>query len=152
MPTTPRSSRSSTNGGVAAGCGRSCRACGSQHFTGTSWIVESGDGRLIGFLVGFVSPDDPTEAYVHMVGTNPNHRKRGVGRGLYERFFADARARGARRVSAVTWPGNQISVRFHTAMGFRPDDGPGTQRLYGTVAYPDYDCEGEDRVRFVLDL
>jgi GNAT superfamily N-acetyltransferase len=122
------------------------------HFRGTSWIVESADGRLLGFLVGFVSPDDPAEAYVHMVGTNPNHRKHGVGRALYERFFGDARASGVRRVSAVTWPGNQISVRFHTAMGFRPDDGPGTQRLYGTVAYPDYDGEGEDRVRFVRDL
>ena len=32
-------------------------------------------------------------------------------------------------------------------MGFAPDDGPGTQRLYGTPAYPDYDADGEDRVR-----
>ncbi len=122
------------------------------HFAGSSWIVESGEGRLLGFLVGFVSPDRPAEAYVHMIGTNPNHRKRGLGRALYERFFEDARARGARRVSAVTWPANQISVRFHTAMGFRPDDGPGTQPLYGTVSYPDYDGEGEDRVLFIRDL
>ncbi len=123
-----------------------------QHFAGSSWIVESEDGRLQGFLVGFVSPDHPTEAYVHMVGTNPNRRKRGLGRALYERFFDDARAKGAGRVKAVTWPGNQISVRFHTAMGFRPDDGPGTQRLYGSIAYPDYDGEGEDRVHFIRDL
>jgi GNAT superfamily N-acetyltransferase len=122
------------------------------HFAGSSWIAESEDGRLVGFVVGFVSPDHPTEAYIHMVGTNPNHRKRGLGRALYERFFEDARAKGARRVTAVTWPGNQISVHFHTAMGFRPDDGPGTQRLYGTVAYPDYDGEGEDRVLLVRDL
>ena len=123
-----------------------------DHFAGTSWIVESGEGRLLGFLVGFISPDHPTEAYIHMVGTNPNLRKRGLGRALYERFFEDARAAGARRVTAVTWPGNQISVRFHTAMGFRPDDGLGTQRLYGTVAYPDYDGEGEDKVLFIRDL
>jgi GNAT superfamily N-acetyltransferase len=123
-----------------------------QHFSETSWIAESEDGRLDGFVVGFVSPDHPTEAYIHMVGTNPNHRKAGLGRALYERFFEDARAHGARRVKAVTWPGNQTSVKFHTAMGFRPDDGPGTQRLYGTVAYPDYDGDGEDRVHFVRDL
>jgi GNAT superfamily N-acetyltransferase len=123
-----------------------------QHFVDTSWIAESVDGRIQGFLVGFVSPDHPTEAYIHMVGTNPNRRKRGLGRALYERFFDDVRSRGARTVGAVTWPGNQISVKFHTAMGFRSDDGPGTQRLYGTVAYPDYDGEGEDRVRFIRDL
>jgi GNAT superfamily N-acetyltransferase len=123
-----------------------------QHFADTSWIAESADGRLQGFLVGFVSPDHPIEAYVHMIGANPNCRKRGVGRALYERFFDDVRARGARTVHVVTWPGNQISVKFHTALGFRAEDGPGAQRLYGTIAYPDYDGEGEDRVRFIRDL
>ncbi len=85
-------------------------------------------------------------------GRTPTTGRAGLGRALYERFFEDARAHGARRVKAVTWPGNQTSVKFHTAMGFRPDDGPGTQRLYGSVAYPDYDGDGEDRVHFVRDL
>ncbi len=119
-----------------------------QHFTGTSWILEDGDGATIGFVVGFISPDHPDEAYIHMVATNPNHRGEGLGRALYERFFEDVRGRGVRRVTAVTWPGNRVSVGFHRAMGFTPDDGPGTQRLYGTPAYPDYDAEGDDRVVF----
>jgi GNAT superfamily N-acetyltransferase len=119
-----------------------------DHFTGTSWIVENGEGITIGFLVGFVSPDHPEEAYIHMVGTDPNHRGKGLGRALYERFFEDMRERGVRRVSAITWPGNRVSAGFHRAMGFAPDDGPGTQRLYGTPAYPDYDGEGDDRVVF----
>ena len=46
-----------------------------QHFTGTSWIVESADGRPAGFLVGFVSPDDPSVGFVHLVATSPNHRR-----------------------------------------------------------------------------
>ncbi len=64
-----------------------------QHFCGTSWIAEDGEGRTIGFLVGFLSPDHPDQAYIHMVATNPNHRRAGLGRRLYEQFFADARAR-----------------------------------------------------------
>ncbi len=32
-----------------------------QHFTGTSWVAETEDGALAGFLVGFVSPDDPVD-------------------------------------------------------------------------------------------
>lgn len=123
-----------------------------QHFAARSWIAETGDGQLMGFLVGFLSPDRPEVAYVHFVGTNPNRRKRGLGRALYERFFADVQAAGATRVTAVTWPGNQVSVRFHRAMGFAPDDGPGTQNLYGTAAYADYDGEGEDRVVFTRGL
>jgi ribosomal protein S18 acetylase RimI-like enzyme len=123
-----------------------------RHFSGHSWIVESDDGRLQGFLVGFISPDHPEEAYIHMVGTNPNRRRRGLGRALYERFMDDARAHGASRVIAVTWPGNQVSVGFHRAMGFAPETGPGTQNLYGTSAYADYDADGEDRVVFTKAL
>lgn len=123
-----------------------------QHFTGTSWVLEDSRGSLIGFLVGFISPDHPDQAYVHMVATSPNHRGAGLGRALYERFFEDVKARGVRRVTAITWPGNRISVGFHRALGFTPFDGPGTQRLYGTPAYPDYDAEGDDRVVFSREL
>jgi len=123
-----------------------------QHFAGTSWVAEDSEGRPVGFLVGFVSADHPENAYIHMVGTDPNHRRVGLGRALYERFFDDMRARGIRRVSAVTWPGNRVSVAFHRALGFVADEGEGTQNLYGTPAYPDYDAEGDDRVVFSREL
>ena len=123
-----------------------------QHFAGTSWIAETANGRLAGFLVGFVSPDHPDTAYVHMVATDPNLRRRGVGRSLYARFITDVAERGVRTVRAITWPGNRRSVAFHRALGFDLDDGPGTQRLYGTPAYADYDYPGEDRAVFVLAI
>ncbi len=117
-----------------------------QHFTGTSWIADTEDGRLAGFLVGYVSPDDPSLGYVHMVATNPNLRKRGLGRALYDAFFADVAGRGVRSVRAITWPGNRVSLGFHRAIGFRVTEGTGTMPMYGVVAYPDYDADGEDRV------
>jgi GNAT superfamily N-acetyltransferase len=123
-----------------------------QHFTGTSWLAELPDGRPAGFLVGFISPTDPTVGYVKLIATNPNVRKRGLGRMLYERFISDVSGRGVREVRAITWPGNRVSVGFHLAMGFRPLDGPGSQNIYGTTAFPDYDGPGEDRVVFVRNL
>jgi len=59
---------------------------------------------------------------------------------------------GARRVEAVGAPDDQACVRFHQALGFRPDDGPGSQRLYGVAAFEAYDFGREDRVRFGRDL
>ncbi len=123
-----------------------------QHFAGTSWLAELPDGRPAGFLVGFISPADPTVGYVKLIATNPNIRKRGVGRMLYDRFIADVAARGVREVRAITWPGNRVSVGFHLAMGFRPLDAPGSQNIYGTIGFPDYDGPGEDRVVFVRRL
>jgi ribosomal protein S18 acetylase RimI-like enzyme len=123
-----------------------------EHFSGTSWIAEDADGRLLGFLVAFVSADDPDTAYIHMVGADPNRRRLGIGRTLYERSFEDLVARGARRVTCITWPGNRISIAFHRSLGFHIDDGPGTTPIYGTPAHPDHDGPGDDRVVFIRDL
>jgi GNAT superfamily N-acetyltransferase len=87
-----------------------------------------------------------------MAATDPNWRRAGIGRRLYEQVFEDLRGRRVSRVQAITWPGNRISVAFHKALGFRIDDGPGTQRLYGTPAYPDYDGYGEERVVFTRQI
>ncbi len=123
-----------------------------QHFTGTSWVAEDAAGGLAGFLVGFVSPDHPDAGYVHMVAANPNLRRRGVGRSLYDRFVEDVRARGVRIVTAITWPGNRGSLAFHRAIGFRVEDGPGAQNLYGTPAFAEYDYGRQDRTVLVREL
>ncbi len=104
------------------------------HFRETSFVAER-NGGLAGFLVGFLSQAEPDEAYVHFVGVSPQERGSGLGRELYERFFAAARARGRRRVSCVTSPANGGSLAFHTAIGFEPSrpqaayDGPGEDRI-----------------------
>ena len=123
-----------------------------QHFSGTSLIAETTDGALAGFLVGFVSADHPDTGYIHLVATNPNLRRLGIGRLLYERFFDDLRERGVSRVVATTWPGNRGSVAFHRRLGFRVGETPDTRPLYGTPALSDYDLDGDDRVVFIRDV
>lgn len=123
-----------------------------QHFTGTSWLAETDDGRLAGFLIGFMSPDQADVAYCHLIATNPSLRRRGLGRALYERFFADARAAGRTRVVAITWPANRLSLAFHRALDFEVRQGPGSQNLYGTASQPDYDFEREDRAILVRSI
>ena len=87
-----------------------------------------------------------------MIAADPNRRRRGLGRALYERAFADLAARGARRVEADDVAGQPRVGRVPRALGFRVDDGPGTQKLYGTPAHVDHDGPGEDRVVFTRDL
>jgi ribosomal protein S18 acetylase RimI-like enzyme len=123
-----------------------------QHFTGTSWLAERPDGRLAGFLIGFMSPDQPEVAYCHMLATDPGLRRTGLGRGLYERFFADARDAGRRLVVAVTWPANRASLGFHRALGFEVQTSNLSQNLYGTPAVAGYDFDREDRAILVRAL
>jgi ribosomal protein S18 acetylase RimI-like enzyme len=123
-----------------------------QHFTGTSWLAETDDGRLAGFLIGFLSPDQPDVAYCHLIAANPNLRRRGLGGALYERFFDDARAGGRSTVTAITWPANHASIAFHRALGFVVQQSPGSQNLYGTPALAGYDFDREDRAILVRSL
>lgn len=108
------------------------------HFRDTSFVAED-DAGLAGFLCGFRSQTFEDEAYVHFVGVDPGRRGSGLGRTLYDRFFAAVAPR--RIVRAVTAPVNEQSVAFHRAIGFeieRVDE--------------DYDGNGQARVLFVRRL
>lgn len=120
-----------------------------QHFTGTSWLAEHRDGRIAGFLIGFLSPDHADTAYCHMIATDPNLRRQGLGAALYEHFIGDARTAGRSQLKAITWPGNRISLAFHRSIGFEVEGLPGSQNLYGTPAQPGYDFDREDRAVMV---
>ena len=120
-----------------------------HHFGSTSWLAEDESGHPIGFLIGYRSQDRSDEAVVHLVGVHPSHRRRGIGRALVSSFLADVSGAGVSTVVALAWPGEPLAIAFFRALDFRPDDGPGSQNLYGTAAYPDYDADGEDRIVFV---
>jgi ribosomal protein S18 acetylase RimI-like enzyme len=103
-------------------------------------LIAEEDGSVVGFLLGFHAPGPPRTAYVHMVGIHPDHRRRGVGKDLYEEFLTHARAGGCERVKAITNVGNEGSVAFHRALGF------------SVVDEPDYAGPGRARVVFMRSL
>ncbi|MFI6170827.1 GNAT family N-acetyltransferase [Nocardia sp. NPDC051052] len=111
-----------------------------DHFHRTSLVAETA-GRLSGFLIGFASPSESDEAYIHFVGVHPDSRKSGLARELYERFFVTARAHDRRVVTAVTAPANETSIAFHRRMGFTVD-GP----------VPDYNGPGRHLMNFRREL
>lgn len=109
-------------------------------------LVADEGGSVLGFLLGFLAeptgataaadPAGPAErtAYIHLVGIHPDHRRRGVGKLLYEAFLEQAERRGATRAKAITTVGNEGSVDFHRALGFEVIEdanyaGPGRGRI-----------------------
>jgi ribosomal protein S18 acetylase RimI-like enzyme len=111
-----------------------------DHFFGTSLIAEH-DRELAGFLIGFLSPSKPQEAYIHFAGVAPTWRRSGLAGRLYEQFFDRARRDGRTVVEAITSPQNGPSIAFHRAMGFTASD-----------PVKDYDGPSLDRVVFVREI
>lgn len=120
-----------------------------MHFCNTSFAAETA-GRLVGFLIGFMSPSCPDEAYIHFVGVAPELRKRGVGRELYRRFFDLARQNGRRNVRSCTSPVNRDSIGFHRAMGFSIE--PGNGDVEGIPVSLDHNRPGDHKVQFLRIL
>lgn len=115
------------------------------HFRPWAYVAVHGDS-VVGFLAGFQSQTDPSQAYCHFIGVDPGFRGQGIGEALYQRLCSDAAAQGCQEVLAVTAPANHGSIAFHTHIDFQPL--PGTA-IEGDIPYtPDYDGPGEDRVRF----
>ena len=143
-------SASSTTGGAAARWTSCCRACGSSTSPGTSWLAETEDGRLAGFLIGFLSPDHAGRRLLPPDRDEPEppaaRPRAGAVRALLRRRAGRRPARASR---AITWPGNRLSIAFHRALGFEVRGRPGSQNLYGTPAQAGYDFDREDRAILV---
>ena len=112
-----------------------------DHFYATSFVASLASEPLAGFLVGFLSPSEPADAYIHFVGVSPSARGCGVGRSLYSAFFSLASDAGRTRVCAITSVVNSGSIAFHRRMGFAVSD-----PILG------YDGPGKDMVKFTRPL
>lgn len=128
-----------------------------RHFHDTSLAAVDDHGNVAGFLVGIVSPAELGEAHSHFMAVAPDQRRGGLGKALYEAFFALARERGCRTVTAVVSPVNTRSQQFHLAVGFVPvplPDGSAVRSGWDRElpVWSDWDGPGEDRIRFVYTL
>ncbi len=85
---------------------------------GEQALVATEGERVIGFLMGFITPSKPKSGYVHMVGIDPDRRRRGVGRALYEHFTEACRQEGIHQLKALAMVGNNDSIRFHQALHY----------------------------------
>jgi GNAT superfamily N-acetyltransferase len=102
-------------------------------------LIAEEDGDVVGFLLGLAAPSSGT-GYVHLVGINPDHRRKGVGKELY-RYFAEAcRRAGLTQIKAIATVGHEGSLKFHQAMGFTAQE------------TPDYAGPGRARVVFIKAL
>ena len=118
-----------------------------DHFCDTSFAFEH-DGRVAGFVVGFLSPAHTDTAYIHFTGVDPQHRKQGVASALYTAFIELARSHERRLIKCVTSPSNAQSLAYHQRLGFVPSKWEGNT----PQGIDHYDGEGNHRVLLTLTL
>lgn len=119
------------------------------HFQDTIFIAEK-EGRIVGFIIGFLSQASPNEAYIHFLGVNPDYRNSGMGRALCERFFDECRNHGRNVVRSCTSPINKQSIAFHQHMGYKIE--PGDSQIDGLPVTSNYHRKNDPKVLFKKTL
>jgi flavin-dependent dehydrogenase/ribosomal protein S18 acetylase RimI-like enzyme len=88
-------------------------------------LVAEHRGRVVGFALGDVRGWEfgaKLSGWLEVVGVDPSHRRRGVGRGLLEALFAAFRRAGVSSVNTMIDWNNAELVDYFRANGFSPGD------------------------------
>ena len=101
-------------------------------------LVAETDGRLAGFLFGWVSESEfgiaaPT-GWIDLIGVDPPYRGRGVGHALLQRFLdSGSELRSISKVATLIDLGQADIREFFTRLGFRHGPMIQMEREVGTV-------------------
>lgn len=120
-----------------------------DEFRDTCITARGDDGRLTGFVTGFLSPRDPSRAFLWQVGVDPDHRGRGLAHALVRAFAQSARAAGAVSLETTIAPDNAASLALFSS--FAASVGSSLRRI---SSYPG-EWLGEDHPdedRYEIDL
>lgn len=120
-----------------------------DHFGTTSFCAED-NGKIVGFLIGFLSQDYIDEGYIHFSGVHPEYRQEGIGRRLYQHFFDRMKYYDRSIVCCITSPVNKNSIAYHKKMGFETVEGD--KRNGDIWICSNYSGPGEDKVLFKKEL
>jgi ribosomal protein S18 acetylase RimI-like enzyme len=68
------------------------------------FLIAEEDGRIVGYILGFVIPTRRNEAMIHETRVHKKERGRGIGTKLVDAFCSEAFSRGAKEVEAEVEP------------------------------------------------
>ncbi|KAB2968782.1 MAG: GNAT family N-acetyltransferase [Thermoanaerobaculia bacterium] len=88
-------------------------------------VVAEVDGRVVGFMLGDVRAgefgiEEPC-GWIEVIGVDPEHAGRGVGRALADAILQRYRERGVRLVRTMVDATMPEVERFFAQVGFEPD-------------------------------
>lgn len=118
----------------------------TKFFKTTSLILEHENNRIIGFLLGFISQDNPPEGYIHLLCVLPPWRNKGLAQALVEKYLNILREKGCLRVHLITSPGNKKAINFYEKMGFKIDNEGKEIVINGVKTIENYNGPGEHKL------
>lgn len=125
----------------------------TKYFKNTSFVVENrNQNEILGFLLGFISQDDPSESYIHLFCIDPILRGKGVSKTVIDTFVQTVSQMGCKEVKLITKPQNKISIKFYNKMGFISRSTNKTVEIDGENVHLNYDGPEDDKIIFTRSI
>jgi len=121
----------------------------TRFFKQTSLVIEgNGDGKIKGFLLGFISQEEPEESYIHLLCIEPSYRGQNMASKLLGEFIKVVSARGCKKVSLICKPSNTTAIKFYNKIDFLSQKSDKTVEVDGINIFKDYDGPNEEKIIF----
>ena len=120
----------------------------TKYFKSTCFVAQLPSGGIGGFLLGFISQENPVESYIHLLCVDPKLRSRNIGKKLIDAFLDMAVLKGCKKVILITKPINWNSISFYKKLGFLEEKSGETMNILGNIAIKNYNGLGEHMVVF----
>ncbi|WP_405769670.1 diaminobutyrate acetyltransferase [Streptomyces sp. NBC_00080] len=109
-----------------------------RDFAATSAVARAEGGEPVGFVTGYVRPEDPQTLLVWQVAVDAAHRGRGLAAALLDGLTARvAVERPLTAVETTITPGNTASERLFTSFADRHGATVTREVLFGAGLFPD---------------
>ncbi|MFC4501841.1 MULTISPECIES: diaminobutyrate acetyltransferase [Streptomyces] len=110
-----------------------------RDFAATSAVARVGGGEPVGFVTGYVRPEDPRTLLVWQVAVDTRHRGRGLAAALLDGLTARLAAERpiVTTVETTITPGNTASERLFASYAARHDATLSREELFGAGLFPD---------------
>ncbi|MFG2261406.1 diaminobutyrate acetyltransferase [Streptomyces sp. NPDC048720] len=109
-----------------------------RDFAATSAVARDADGEPVGFVTGYVRPDDPRTLLVWQVAVDPAYRGHGIAAALLDGLTARlAEERAITGIETTITPGNTASERLFTSFAARHGADVTREVLFQAGLFPD---------------
>jgi len=111
-------------------------------------IIDDEDENVNGFLLGFISQDEPENSYIHLLCIEPSLRGQNMAFKLLDEFIKIVSARGCSKVSLICKPSNKRAIKFYNEHNFVQQKSDKTVEINGIDVFKDYDGPDDDKIVF----
>lgn len=107
-----------------------------RHFSSTCLVAET-ENVLVGFLTGYLLPEQPDTVFVWQIAVAPQARRTGLGRRMVESLLDRLGPSGIRYLQATVTPSNEASRNLFRSIARNHGVGCEESEFFPAALFPD---------------